>query len=147
MKHFLLFIFVIFSAFTCLSQSKEIPFTLEDRDRNIRTEQKVESLRNEMSSLRNEINAKFDNQQQQINSIKEMMSYQNNLFFWAFGILITLVLFTLGYTMWDRRTALLPIREKTESVKEKVIVLENVLKEEAKTNKRLAAILQSYNLL
>ncbi|MBC8489572.1 MAG: hypothetical protein H8D45_26440 [Bacteroidetes bacterium] len=132
-------LFYVF-ALTCFSQSRDIPYSIEDRDRLIRTEEKVNSLRNEMNALRNEMNAKFDSQQRQIDDLKTM-------FIWGFGILITLMLFSLGYIIWDRRTALTPMREKTQSVSEKVLILEKVLKEEAKSNIRLAEILRSYGIL
>lgn len=153
MKKIILIILLGF-AFSAFSQNQAVPYTLADRDRNIRTEEKVESLRNEMSSLRNEmsslrneIDTRFESQQRQIDDLKDMISMQNNLLYWAFGIIITIILFTLGYTIWDRRTALVPMREKTYSVSEKVRILESVLKEEAKTNIRLADILKSYGML
>jgi hypothetical protein len=50
---------------------------------------------------------KFESQQQQINDLKTM-------FFWGFGIMITLMIFMLGYMIYDRRTAMHPIREKAD---------------------------------
>jgi len=46
-------IVLLLSLFICVhSQSgKEIPYTLDDRDRLIRVEEQVQSLRNEMQSL------------------------------------------------------------------------------------------------
>jgi hypothetical protein len=50
---------------------------------------------------------KFESQQQQINDLKTM-------FFWGFGIMITLMIFMLGYMIYDRRKAMHPIREKAD---------------------------------
>ncbi len=95
--------------FSSLAQSTTVPFTLEDRDRIIRTEQGINLLRNEMNTRFESMNVKFESmnvkfesQQQQINDLKTM-------FVWGFGVLISLMLFTLGYTIWDRRTALNPV--------------------------------------
>ncbi|MCD4696828.1 MAG: hypothetical protein K8S16_11380 [Bacteroidales bacterium] len=140
------------------SQTREVPYTLDDRDRHIRTEEKVESLRNEMNSFRNEMNARFegvnksiierfDNQQRQIDNIKTDIGGIKTMLLWGFGILFSLFLFILGYMIWDRRTAISPVREKTFAVSEKINILEKILIEESKTNKRLAEILHSYGIL
>ena len=86
------------------------------------------------------MNVKFESQQLQINDLKTM-------FVWGFGILISLMLFTLGYTIWDRRTALNPVQKTTISLREKVNNIENILKKEAATNTRFAEILRTYGLL
>ena len=60
---------------------------------------------------------------------------------------ISLMLFTLGYTIWDRRTALIPVQKTTISLKEKVKNIENILIKEAATNTRFAEILRTYGLM
>ncbi len=140
MRKIILIIIVIVCAFSAFSQNQTVPYTLADRDRQIRMEEKIESFRNE-------IDTKFEGQQRQIDDLKELILMQNSFLYWAFGVIITIVLFTLGYTIWDRRTALQPVREKTYSVSEKVNVLESILKEEAKSNIRLAGIMKSYGIL
>ena len=147
MRKIILIIIVIVCAFSAFSQNQTVPYTLADRDRQIRTEGKIESLQGKIESFRNEIDTKFESQQRQIDDLKELILMQNSFLYWAFGVIITIVLFTLGYTIWDRRTALQPVREKTYSVSEKVNVLENILKEEAKSNMRLAGIMKSYGIL
>lgn len=103
-------IFFVLSSFVSLAQTKEIPFTLDDRDRIIKTELKVESLRNEMNTrfeavemkidaMEMKFDAKFENQQRQLEIIQTQ-------FYWGFGILISLFLFMMGYMIWDRRTAM-----------------------------------------
>jgi hypothetical protein len=127
---FLLFVFLLHKGY---SQSTSVPFTLEDRDRIMRTEQ-------EIKSLRNEINIRFENQQQQINDLKESIKDIKVMLLWGFGILFSLFLFMLGFIIWDRRTALNPVRVKTET-------LSNVLRDFAKENTRLAEILRTYGLM
>jgi len=72
----LLFIFFCFSLL-CVTeikgQTNNVPFTLDDRDRIIRLEEKVESLRNEM-------NAKFEVQNDKINEIKTFLFCVLNLY-------------------------------------------------------------------
>ena len=133
MKKIIIILVFVSCSLTSLTQSHAVPFTLEDRDRIMRTEQEIKSLRNEM-------NTKFESQQRQISDLKTM-------FVWGFGILITLMLFTLGYVIWDRRTALNPVQKITINLKEKVKILESILKKEAESNIRLAEILRTYGLL
>jgi hypothetical protein len=56
----------------------------------------------------NSIQKQFENTQKQIDQLSAM-------YYWGFGILITLFLFNLGYTIWDRRTAIKPALDKAES--------------------------------
>ena len=90
---------VTLSAF---SQSKAVPFTLDDRDRIIRTEEQINSLRNEM-------NARFEASDQKIESLRNEVNAKFEVQNWGTGILVALMLFLLGYIIWDRRTALNPI--------------------------------------
>ncbi|MFO8017342.1 MAG: hypothetical protein R6U96_01800 [Promethearchaeia archaeon] len=133
-----------------LFAQEEVPFTLEDRDRLIRLEAEQKALRNEMNarfeslenelsarigSLENEFGTKLESQQGQIDDLKIM-------FRWGFSILITLMLFILGYIIWDRRTALNPIRERVEQEKIEVEKIKAVLKEMGESDQKIAEILK-----
>jgi hypothetical protein len=56
-------------------------------------------------------------------------------------------MFIFAYMIWDRRTALYPIREKAIDLNEKQKNLIRALREYAKENKDLQIILKNYNLL
>ena len=91
MKPIILILLLFLSSlnFSAGAQEKEVvvPYTLADRDRAIRTEARIE--------------LKFESQQRQLDDLK-------TLFYWGFGILITLFIFMLGYMIWDRRTVMQP---------------------------------------
>ena len=106
--------------------SREVPFTLEDRDRIIKIQIK-------MDERFESINTRFESQQRQLDDLK-------TLFYWGFGILFSLMLFLLGFIIWDRRTAMEPVRERTQS-----LIL--TLREYAKEQPKLADILRSYGLM
>ncbi|MFO8055641.1 MAG: hypothetical protein R6U19_10850 [Bacteroidales bacterium] len=144
MKSLITILFIMFS--TSLFAQEEVPFTLEDRDRLIRLEAEQKALSNEMNALRNEMNARFEsienefgtklgNQQGQIDDLKIM-------FRWGFSILITIMLFILGYIIWDRRTALNPIRKMVEQDKIEVEKIKAVLKEMGESDQKIAEILK-----
>jgi len=141
-KLFIIFIFsgLIFQAF---AQTREVPFTLDDSDRIMRTEERIESLRKE-------VNAKFEAVETKIDALETKIDAVNSRFeplYWAFGILITLMFFILGFIIWDRRTALNPIQQKTYSMEERMNKLENVFREHAKKDPAFAELLKIAGLL
>lgn len=105
MKNLLLLIFVLLFSGILKAQEKQVvmPYTLDDRDRAIRLEAKLETIEvkmgaldSKMDALESKMNVKFESIQIQINQLY-------TLFYWGFGILITLFVFMMGYMMWDRR--------------------------------------------
>ena len=122
----LLFISLLFLSLHCLpalaqEQQVIVPYTLADRDRATRTESSME--------------LKFESQQRQLDDIKA-------LFYWGFGILITLFIFMLGYLIWDRRTALQPALDKATNDEAKSTNLIRALREYSKKHADLAEILR-----
>jgi hypothetical protein len=78
------------------AETKEIPFTLDDRDRIIRTEQKVESIKAEMNTRFETMDKRFD---------------QLFNFLWAFiGIFTTMMVSVFGFAFWDRKLSLVPMK-------------------------------------
>jgi Tfp pilus assembly protein PilN len=76
-------------------QQVVVPYTLADRDRAILTEAKISALDARMEVNFESIDKQFMYQQKQIDDIK-------TLFYWGFGILITLFIFMLGYMIWPK---------------------------------------------
>jgi len=119
----ILFFLLAFGSFNARAQEQQvIPYTLADRDRAIRLEAKIEGLQLQIDQL-------------------------STLFYWGFGILITLFLFNLGYTIWDRRTALKPALDKTEILESQNKSLITALREYSKKHSDLADILKTHGLL
>lgn len=91
----------------CLKAQEQqvvVPYTLADRDRAILAEAKLNALEAKMD-------VKFESQQRQLDDIKV-------LFYWGFGILITLFIFMFGYMIWDRSTAMQPALEQSSKAEE-----------------------------
>jgi len=96
MKPFISFMLILLLTSTLSLKAKEqltVPYTLEDRDRTIRTESKMDALETKMDVKFEAVNARID------------------YLFWLQGVIVALILFTFGYTIWDRRTALQPARQ------------------------------------
>jgi len=118
-----------------LAQEQQVivPYTLADRDRAILTEAKINALEAKMEF-------KFDSQQRQLDDIK-------SLFYWGFGILITLFMFMLGYMIWDRRTAMQPALMQASKAEENSRNLITTLREYSKKHPDLAEILKTHGML
>ena len=126
MKKLIIISVILFNSFASFAETKEIPYTLDDRDRIIRIEERLNSIDKRINSLEKRMDAKFESQQRQIDDIKgQIVNLKNDLdnkFYLLMGILLAM----FGYLVWDRRTALSPVREKTYSLSEKYDVMMNI---------------------
>lgn len=143
-KSVFFFAVITLTTLNCFSQSREVPFTLDDRDRAIRIEEKLNSqqqqindIKTELSALKEEIKTVRQELKGEIITVKQEII---TLFYWGFGILITMMLFTFGFIIWDRRTFAEPLRERTQS-------LIQSLREYAKEHPKLADILRAHGLM
>ena len=90
MKKLLILVFVLLFSGILKAQEQQVvvPYTLADRDRTIRLEAKMETLETKMDVKFDAVNSRID------------------YLFWLQGVIVALIMFILGYTIWDRRTAL-----------------------------------------
>jgi len=125
-----------------LAQEQQVivPYTLADRDRAIITEAKLGTLDAKISALEAKMEFKFDSQQRQLDDIK-------TLFYWGFGILISLFIFMLAYMIWDRRTAMQPALAQSSKAEENSRNLIILLREYSKKHPDLAELLKTHGLL
>jgi len=135
--------------FPVFGQEKQVvvPYTLADRDRAILTDDKISTLDAKINALEEKMAVRFESidkqfmyQQKQIDDIK-------TLFYWGFGILITLFIFMLGYMIWDRRTAMQPALLQASKAEENSRNLIITLREYAKKHADLAEILRTHGIL
>jgi hypothetical protein len=124
--HKIILFFLLAMPTVGFAETKEIPFTLDDRDRIIRTEQKVESVKTEMNARFEAIDKRFD---------------QLFNFLWAIiGIFTTMMVSIFGFAFWDRKLSLAPIK------KENIRTL-NLLREFAAHQPKLREILKDAGVL
>jgi hypothetical protein len=121
---------ILFLPLIMKAELKEIPFTIDDRDRIIRTEQKVEAvdakIEMKVDGLRSEMTARFD---------------QLFNFLWAIiGIFTTMMVSIFGFAFWDRKLSLSPLKRENE----KTLM---VLRDYAKQQPKLHEILKNAGLL
>jgi len=115
------------------AEVKEIPFTLDDRDRIIRTEQKVESLKTEMASRFETVDKRFEGMDKRFDQLFN--------FLWAIvGIFTAMMISVFGFAFWDRKLSLAPPKKEDQ----RIIA---VLVEFAKTQPKLLESLKNAGLL
>ncbi|MEJ5299689.1 MAG: hypothetical protein WHS38_01735 [Thermodesulforhabdaceae bacterium] len=100
----------------------EVPFTLEDRDRLIKLETKVEEG--------------FKAVNQRIDGLQGLMY-----------VVISGIFILIGFVIWDRRTALAPAIRKNKELEEREEKIERALKELAKKDPTVAEVLRNVGLL
>ena len=122
-----------------LAEVNGIPFTLDDRDRIIRTEQKVESLEAKIDSKADGAEMKSN-----INGLRSEMSARFDQLFnflWAIiGIFTTMMVSVFGFAFWDRKLSLAPIKRENARTLE-------VLREYAEHQPKLREILKNAGLM
>ena len=135
MKRLMFFLTALFFVVCLKAQEQQVivPYTLADRDRAILAEAKLNALEAKMD-------VKFASQQRQLDDIKV-------LFYWGFGILITLFIFMFGYMIWDRSTAMQPALEQSSKAEENSRNLILSLREYSQKHVDLADILRTHGLL
>ncbi len=130
----------------CLSvvHAKEVPFTLEDRDRLIRMEAELKALSKSVDTRFEETNKRMDARFEEVNRKIDMLFN----FLWIItGIFTTITVATIGFAIWDRRTTLKPFEDKIRKLEDKDKAFLEALKSLAEEDKKVYEILRKYNML
>jgi uncharacterized coiled-coil DUF342 family protein len=127
--------------------SKEVAYTLEDRDRLIR----VETRLNEMDKRIDEVKLEIKDVRTEIKDVRtELKGFMT----WGFGVTFAGIFSLMGFVLWDRRTALAPAVRKNKELEERGEELERwkkkadmALKELAEKDVKVAEVLRHVGLL
>jgi uncharacterized protein (UPF0210 family) len=113
--------------------AKDIPYTLEDRDRLIRIETTLKEFREYIDKRFEDINKRLD----------QLI----NIFIGIVAAFAGIVAVTVGFAIWDRRTALKPVLRETKTLEDRLERIEKALKEIAQTEQKVAEALKHTGLL
>ncbi len=107
----LVLIFIFLGNGKSLAQEQQVivPYTLADRDRAIRTEARLETLEAKVEAL----DKRIDDIHQQINRLEDKF---DSYFMWGFGLVLMSIFGLTGFIIYDRRTTLAPVENKTERI-------------------------------
>ena len=165
MKKLIILLFFTSLVLQGFAQVREVPFTLDDRDRIMRTEEQLRATNEKIESFRNEMNAKFeainskmdtkfgaleskmDSKFEAVVTRIDATNSRIDILYWGIAILITIMLFIFGFIIWDRRTALDPVRHKIVAHDERLGKLEKITREQAKKDPDFAELLKIAGLL
>jgi len=116
--------------------AKDISYTLEDRDRIIRVEAKVE----QMDKRFEQIDKRFEQIDGRIGRLEDVM-------LGGFGLLFTTMVGMVGFVLWDRRTALVPAIRESRELRDREERLERILKEIAVKDANVAEAIRHAGLV
>ncbi len=120
--------------------AREIPYTLEDRERLIRVETKLDEMAKRFEQRFEQIDKRFE-------QVEKRFDQLLTLFLGIVGAFAAIVAVTISFAIWDRRTALAPALRMSRSLEEREERLERILREFAEKEPRLAEILRRLGLL
>ncbi len=143
----------IFLLFLLSSHSiaKDVPFSLEDRDRLI----KIEARLTEIDKRFESIDKRFESVDKRFESLERQIDRQSLIF-------TALVVAVIGFALWDRRTMIRPFEDKVKDLNNRLDVHERAIKDmdEQKVSKlieafrdlavndsKVAGVLKKFNLL
>ena len=133
-------VFIIFSllivGLPLIAQQQEAPYTFADHDRLIQVEANVNGMSNEMD-------AKFETLLQQFDNIEKRLDDIQTLLYWGFGILFSLMIFMLGFIIWDRRTTLAPVKLDLQVLKQENEMMKEIFRKQSESQPQLREILRN----
>jgi hypothetical protein len=157
MKKYFIITVLLISGIYSTAQQQVVPYTLADRDRLIQVEANVSGVRNEMVSLRNEMNAKFDAVNNRFDAVNnrfdavdakfDAMNSKIDSLYWFQGVVVALIIFILGFIIWDRRTTLAPINSEIEKLKQANEKMKAIFIKQAESQPKLLEILKNAGIL
>lgn len=102
MKRTIFLLAALFFVLISKGQEQSISYTQADRDRMVRVETKVEAL-----------DKRIDDIHMQMNRIEDKF---DSYFMWGFGLVLMSIFGLIGFIIYDRRTTLAPVENKTERI-------------------------------
>ncbi|MDW8096241.1 MAG: hypothetical protein RMI51_05510 [Aquificaceae bacterium] len=113
------------------SFSREVPFTLEDRDRLIKLDSKVESLEKTLS-------IKIEGLEKRIIGLEREMNRLTDIMLAIFGGQFVLLAVSIGFALWDRRTTVRPFEDKLKEAEKRLLKTEEDSRKLIESLKKLA---------
>jgi tetrahydromethanopterin S-methyltransferase subunit G len=140
---------------------RSVPFTLEDRDRILRIEQRLETMEQRFQQIDKrfeQVDKRFEQVDKRFEELRADMNarfeQQHNTIMMLIGVFTAITAATIGFALWDRRTMIRPFETKVKEIETNMDTLKTSnknliesLRELAKTDTRLAEILKQFNLL
>lgn len=129
--------------------NQPVPYTLADRDRLIRLEERIASMEKELALFREQYRQEMAELKAQLARMESRSDAQFYALLSMMGIPIASVAGLIGFILWDRRKALEPIEKEINELRRDAARLNRLvhsLREYARTHPDLGEILRRYEL-
>ena len=140
MKTILIILFIFLFSAICFAQNDQnnaVPFTLADRDRIIRLEEKMDAKFDAIDAKFDAMDAKFD---AKFDALDQRMDQLFNFLWVLMGMFTVITAAAIGFAFWDRKTTNAPL------IKENKRII-SILKEYSKNEPQIAEILRNAGIL
>ncbi|MGQ9609280.1 MAG: hypothetical protein ACUVWN_08255 [bacterium] len=158
------YIYILILSMTFLSlniSAKEVPYTLEDRDRLIRIETSLNEFKDSVDKRFEQVDKRFEQVDKRFEQVDKRFEQVDKrfeqiiIFMWMLvTIFVGVTGATIGFAVWDRRSMIRPFETKVRDMeldlgleKGKIESLILSLRELAKTDENVSNILKRFNLL
>jgi hypothetical protein len=136
---------------TPTAQAEGVPYTLEDRDRLIRIETSLQEFKASVDKRFEQVDKRMEEFQRNVDKRFEQVDKRFDQMMGFMGILASvfggLVAVTIGFAVWDRRTALAPAVRRSGELAEREERIEQALREMAQKDPNVAEALRHAGLL
>ena len=99
-------------------------------------------LRNQISGIQNQINGT----QNQINGLQNRINGLRNVILGGFGVVFAGIFPLIGFVIWDRRSAISPVINRTRKIEERQLLLLRAMKEYGLKEPKMSEVLKSLGL-
>ena len=129
---------------------RAIPYTLADRDRAVRMEERLNQMDKRMDIMQEQTNQSIQLLTQATQKLSDDVSELKTTMYTS---IISVILVLVGFLIWDRRAALKPMEDKINQVvetipdKNKIEQLFKALRHLSEKDPQLASTLKQFNLL
>jgi len=148
---------IILLPFQAVLAADKEGISISDREiieRLTRLEEGQKNLQNQINDFRHYVDSRINgiqNQvigiQGQINGLQSQINGLRNLIMAGFGVLIAGMFSLVGFVIWDRRSAISPVINRTRDMEDKQILLLKAIREYALKEPKLSEVLKSLGLL
>ncbi len=110
-------------------------------------DKRFEQIEIRISELREDMNKRFE-------QVDKRFDFMLQIMIAIVGAFVAIVAITIGFALWDRRTMIRPFETRVQEIENDIIkdrrrleALIDLLKQQAKTDQKLASLLKSFSLL
>ena len=132
---------------------KDRELLIELRTRMLEIDKRFEQVDKRFTELREDMNKRFEQMDKRFEQVDKRFEQMMNTLWILAAIFTAIVVGTIGFALWDRRTMIRPFETKVTEMDKKIENNQQInqtliaaLKDFAATNKRFAEILKRFNL-